>query len=59
MDRVALRVSLLLAIATVIVLLPIGIWVGHALAIRSFRGKAVAEALVAVPEEANSCRDSL
>jgi molybdate transport system permease protein len=49
MDTVALRVSLLLAIATVVVLLPLGIWAGHALAIRSFRGKAVLEALVAVP----------
>ena len=49
MDTVALRVSLLLAIATVVVLLPLGIWAGHALAIRSFRGKALLEALVAVP----------
>jgi molybdate transport system permease protein len=49
MDAVALRVSLSLAIATVMVLLPIGICVAHALAIRTFRGKAVAEALVAVP----------
>ena len=49
MDAVALRVSLSLAIATVMVLLPLGIGVGHALAIRTFRGKAVVEALVAVP----------
>ena len=49
MDTVALRVSLSLAIATVVVLLPLGIWAGHALAIRTFRGKAVLEALVAVP----------
>lgn len=49
MDVVALRVSLLLAAATVAVLLPFGIWAGHALAIRTFRGKALAEALVAVP----------
>ena len=49
MDTVALRVSLSLALATVMVLLPLGIWAGHALAVRSFRGKAVAEALVAVP----------
>jgi molybdate transport system permease protein len=48
-DTVALRVSLSLAIATVVVLLPLGIWAGHALAIRTFRGKAVLEALVAVP----------
>lgn len=49
MDAVALRVSLVLAVATVVVLLPLGIWAGHALAIRTFRGKAVVEALVAVP----------
>ncbi len=49
MDTVALRVSLSLAIATVVVLLPLGIWAGHALAIRTFRGKAFVEALVAVP----------
>ena len=49
MDTVALRVSLTLALATVVVLLPLGIWAGHALAIRTFRGKAFVEALVAVP----------
>jgi molybdate transport system permease protein len=49
MDIVALRVSLTLALATVVVLLPIGILVGHVLAVRSFRGKALVEALVAVP----------
>lgn len=49
MDTVALRVSLLLAFATVVVLLPLGIWAGHALAIRTFRGKPVVEALVAAP----------
>jgi molybdate transport system permease protein len=48
-DIVALRVSLSLALATVAVLLPIGIWAGHALASRTFRGKSVVEALVAVP----------
>jgi molybdate transport system permease protein len=49
MDTAALRVSLSLAVATVVVLLPLGIWAGHALAIRRFRGKAFVEALVAVP----------
>jgi molybdate transport system permease protein len=49
MDAVALRVSLSLAVATVVVLLPLGIWCGHTLAIRTFRGKAFVEALVAVP----------
>jgi molybdate transport system permease protein len=49
MDVSALRVSLSLALATVIVLLPLGTWAAHLLASRSFRGKALAEALVAVP----------
>lgn len=49
MDIAALRVSLLLATATVAVLLPLGIWAGHALATHRFRGKALAEALVALP----------
>ncbi len=49
MDTAALRVSLSLALATVVVLLPLGIWAGHALAVRAFRGKALVEALVAVP----------
>jgi molybdate transport system permease protein len=49
MDAVALRVSLSLALATVLVLLPLGVWAGHALAIRTFRGKALVEALVAIP----------
>jgi molybdate transport system permease protein len=49
MDIVAFRVSLVLAAATVAVLLPLGIWAGHALAIRTFRGKPLVEALVAVP----------
>jgi molybdate transport system permease protein len=49
MDTLALRVSLSLAIATVVVLLPLGTWAGHALAVRAFRGKALVEALVAVP----------
>jgi molybdate transport system permease protein len=48
-DAVALRVSLSLAIATVLVLLPLGTWAGHALATRTFPGKAFVEALVAVP----------
>ena len=49
MDAVALRVSISLAVATVLVLLPLGIWAGHALATRTFRGKPVVEALVALP----------
>ena len=49
MDTLALRVSLTLALATVVVLLPLGVWMGHVLAVRSFRGKALVEALVAIP----------
>ena len=49
MDVTALRVSLTLALSTVLVLLPIGIWAGHALATRTFRGKPIVEALVALP----------
>jgi molybdate transport system permease protein len=49
MDWSALRVSLLLGLATVALLLPAGIWAGHQLATRAFRGKALVEALVAIP----------
>lgn len=49
MDLAALRVSLLLATVTVAVLLPLGIWAGHRLATRRFRGKALVEGLVALP----------
>ena len=49
MDWTALRVSLCSGLSTVALLLPAGVWAGHCLATRRFRGKAVAEALVAVP----------
>ena len=49
MDWTALAVSLALGAATLAVLLPIGIWAGHLLAVRTFRGKSVVEALIAVP----------
>ena len=49
MDWTALRVSLLLGLWTVAVLLPAGVWAGHQLATRQFRGKAIVEALVAIP----------
>lgn len=49
MDWPALRVSLLLGLATLTVLLPAGVWAGHRLATRAFRGKALVEALVAIP----------
>ena len=49
MDWSALRVSLLLGLWTVALLVPVGVWAGHYLATHDFRGKAVVEALVAVP----------
>ncbi|MFP5378196.1 MAG: molybdate ABC transporter permease subunit [Vicinamibacteria bacterium] len=49
MDWQALGVSLRLGAATLVVLLPFGVWLGHRLATRDFRGKALVEALVAVP----------
>jgi molybdate transport system permease protein len=49
MDVAALRISLTLALATVVLLLPLGVCAGHVMAVRHFRGKAVLEALVAVP----------
>jgi molybdate transport system permease protein len=48
-DWPALTVSLWLGIGTVVVLLPVGVCVGHLLAVRQFRGKVLIEALVAVP----------
>lgn len=49
MDWVALRVSLSLGLWTVALLLPAGVWAGHQLATRQFRGKPFFEALVAIP----------
>ncbi len=49
MDWSALSLSLKLATWTVLILLPLGIWVGHALAANRFRGKAWVEALLALP----------
>ena len=49
MDWSALKLSLKLAACTVLILLPLGIWVGHALAAHQFRGKAWVEALLALP----------
>jgi molybdate transport system permease protein len=49
MDWMALRLSLELGTLTVLLLLPIGIWVGRRLAYQDFRGKGLAEALVALP----------
>ena len=49
MDWTALRVSLLLGLWTVGLLLPLGVWVGHQLATRTFRGKAIVESMLAIP----------
>ncbi|WP_431026407.1 molybdate ABC transporter permease subunit [Halomonas sp. H5] len=49
MEWTALSVSLRLALATCLLLLPLGLWLGRALATRHFRGKALCEALVALP----------
>ena len=49
MDWSAARVSVALGLTTVGLLLPAGIWAGHALARRHFRGKAIVEAAVAIP----------
>ena len=49
MDWIALWLSLQLAAFTVLFLLPIGIALGRWLAYREFRGKAVVEALIALP----------
>lgn len=49
MDWQALSVSLWLGLGTLALLLPVGTWLGYVLAVRTFRGKALVEALVAVP----------
>ncbi len=49
MDWTALGVSLRLGVATLVVLLPLAVWIGHQLAVREFRGKVLVEALVTVP----------
>ena len=49
MDVTALGVSLRLAAGTIVVLLPLGIWLGRILAAREFRGKLLVETLVTLP----------
>jgi molybdate transport system permease protein len=49
MDLTALALSLRLAAVTVLVLLPVAVLLGHALATRHFRGKRVVEALILLP----------
>lgn len=49
MDWSALAVSVRLGLATVVLLIPIGLWLGHRLAFHRFRGRLLVEALVTVP----------
>jgi molybdate transport system permease protein len=49
MDWTALKLSLQIAAWTVLILLPLGIWLGRALAVHQFRGKPLVEALLALP----------
>jgi molybdate transport system permease protein len=49
MDWTALGVSLRLGVATIVLLMPPGIWFGRLLAARQFRGKLLVEALITVP----------
>ncbi|MDA3297924.1 molybdate ABC transporter permease subunit [Pseudomonas aeruginosa] len=49
MDWSALWLSLKLAFWTMLILLPVGIWVGRKLAWSDFRGKSMTEALLALP----------
>lgn len=49
MDWTALKLSLQLALLTVFLLLPLGVGMGRFLAYRDFTGKAVVEALIALP----------
>jgi molybdate transport system permease protein len=49
MDWSALTLSLQLALATTLILLPLAVLIARPLAWRAFRGKSVAEALVALP----------
>jgi molybdate transport system permease protein len=49
MDWPALALSLQLALATTAILLPLAVLIARPLAWRSFRGKSLAEALVALP----------
>jgi molybdate transport system permease protein len=49
MDWTAFGVSLWLGAGTLVILLPFGIWLGRYLAVTTFRGKLLVEALVTVP----------
>lgn len=49
MDWTALSVSLRLGAGTIVILIPLAIWLGRLLAYRRFTGKLIVEALVTVP----------
>lgn len=49
MDWEALGLSLKLALVTLLILLPAGIWMGRHLAYSSFSGKSLVEALIVLP----------
>lgn len=49
MDATALRLSVVLGLATLLILLPLAAWLARALAFSTFRGKGLVEALVALP----------
>ena len=49
MDWEALRLSLLLAVATGLVLIPAGVLIARGLAYADFRGKSLVEAAIAIP----------
>lgn len=49
MDWTALGVSLRLGAGTIVVLLPLALWLAHRLATQRFRGRLLVEALVTVP----------
>jgi molybdate transport system permease protein len=49
MDWSALALSLELAALTMLILFPVGLWMGRVLAWRRFRGKAFVEAVLALP----------
>ncbi len=49
MDWSALALSLQLSFWTMLILLPVGIWLGRALAWRRFAGKSVVEAMLTLP----------
>jgi molybdate transport system permease protein len=49
MDWGAFRLSIELGLATLVVLVPLALWLGRWLALQDFRGKGFVEALVALP----------